>query len=186
MTERTSFYRKLAYLGAHRRPGVSHRLAQRAGDHHERGRQARPDAERASSRPGESRRSRSGQRNHQAGHARPPRRGRQPAVGESQLLQEGRRLDEPHRHARTTGQAAAELHHVLEIPGVESNVQRLGRVRRLPRPLLLRSPRHQFLQEGEHYNTDNPQLLWDLGWFIGQKIGRADEYVQYRRLFKAR
>jgi hypothetical protein len=42
----------------------------------------------------------------------------------------------------------------------------------------------QFLQEGEHYNTDNPQLLWDLGWFIGQKIGRADEYVQYRRLFK--
>ena len=42
----------------------------------------------------------------------------------------------------------------------------------------------QFLQEGERYNADNPQLLWDLGWFIGQKIGRADEYVQYRRLFK--
>src|SRR4051812_29906959 len=42
----------------------------------------------------------------------------------------------------------------------------------------------QFLQEGEHYNSDNPQLLWDLGWFIGQKIGRADEYVQYRKLFK--
>jgi hypothetical protein len=43
----------------------------------------------------------------------------------------------------------------------------------------------QFLQEGEQYNKDNPQLLWDLGWFIGQKIGRADEYVQYRRLFKS-
>src|SRR5262245_18720622 len=42
----------------------------------------------------------------------------------------------------------------------------------------------QFLQEGERYNVDNPQLLWDLGWFIGQKIGRADEYIQYRRLFK--
>ena len=42
----------------------------------------------------------------------------------------------------------------------------------------------QFLQEGEHYNVDNPQLLWDLGWFIGQKIGRADEYVQYRKLFQ--
>lgn len=41
-----------------------------------------------------------------------------------------------------------------------------------------------FLQEGERYNVDNPQLLWDLGWFIGQKIGRADEYVQYRDLFK--
>jgi hypothetical protein len=43
----------------------------------------------------------------------------------------------------------------------------------------------QFLQKGEKYNADNPQLLWDLGWFVGQKIGRADEYVQYRRLFKA-
>jgi hypothetical protein len=42
----------------------------------------------------------------------------------------------------------------------------------------------QFLQEGESYNLDHPQLLWDLGWFIGQKIGRADEYVQYRRLFR--
>ena len=42
----------------------------------------------------------------------------------------------------------------------------------------------KFLKEGEHYNGDNPQLLWDLGWFIGQKIGRADEHVQYRRLFK--
>lgn len=43
----------------------------------------------------------------------------------------------------------------------------------------------EFLKEGEHYNKDNPSLLSDLGWFIGQKIGRADEYVQYRRLFKA-
>ena len=42
----------------------------------------------------------------------------------------------------------------------------------------------EFLTEGERHNTDNPQLLWDLGWFVGQKIGRADEHVQYRRLFK--
>jgi hypothetical protein len=42
----------------------------------------------------------------------------------------------------------------------------------------------RFLQKGEQYNTDNPILLWDLGWFIGQKIGRADEHVQYRKLFK--
>jgi len=42
----------------------------------------------------------------------------------------------------------------------------------------------EFLQEGARYNADSPQLLWDLGWFIGQKIGRADEYLQYRRLFK--
>jgi hypothetical protein len=43
----------------------------------------------------------------------------------------------------------------------------------------------QFLTDGERYNEDNPVLLWDLGWFIGQKIGRADEHEQYRRLFKA-
>jgi hypothetical protein len=42
----------------------------------------------------------------------------------------------------------------------------------------------EFLQKGERYNIDHPQLLWDLGWFIGQKIGRADERRQYRRLFK--
>ncbi len=42
----------------------------------------------------------------------------------------------------------------------------------------------EFLKDGENYNTGNPVLLWDLGWFVGQKIGRADEYVQYRRLFK--
>lgn len=42
----------------------------------------------------------------------------------------------------------------------------------------------EFLQEGVKYNVGNPQLLWDMGWFIGQKIGRADEHVQYRRLFK--
>jgi hypothetical protein len=46
----------------------------------------------------------------------------------------------------------------------------------------------RFLGEGIDHNrenTDIPQLLWDLGWFLGQKIGRADEYVQYRRLFRA-
>jgi hypothetical protein len=42
----------------------------------------------------------------------------------------------------------------------------------------------EFLKDGERYNVDHPRLLWDLGWFIGQKIGRADENVQYRRLFK--
>ena len=41
-----------------------------------------------------------------------------------------------------------------------------------------------FLKDGLRYNKDEPRLLWDLGWFISQKIGRADEQVQYRRLFK--
>ncbi len=43
----------------------------------------------------------------------------------------------------------------------------------------------EFLTDGERSNSDNPVLLWDLGWFVGQKIGRADEHEQYRRLFKA-
>jgi hypothetical protein len=42
----------------------------------------------------------------------------------------------------------------------------------------------QYLDDGIRYNVDNPTLLSDLGWFIGNKIGRADEREQYRRLFK--
>lgn len=45
----------------------------------------------------------------------------------------------------------------------------------------------EFLEQGVAKNRENrqiPQLLWDLGWFVGQKIGKADEAVQYRRLFK--
>jgi hypothetical protein len=42
-----------------------------------------------------------------------------------------------------------------------------------------------FLKEGTRYNENEPKLLWYLAWIIGQKIGRADEHVQYRRLFKA-
>jgi hypothetical protein len=42
----------------------------------------------------------------------------------------------------------------------------------------------KFLMDGEKYNRDNPQILSELGWFIGHKIGRADEKEQYRKLFK--
>ena len=42
-----------------------------------------------------------------------------------------------------------------------------------------------FLKEGTKFNRDNPHLISELGWFIGNKIGRADEHVEYRRLFKA-
>ena len=42
-----------------------------------------------------------------------------------------------------------------------------------------------FLKEGIGYNRDSPYLLDEIGWFIGNKIGRADEHVQYRKLFKA-
>ena len=42
----------------------------------------------------------------------------------------------------------------------------------------------EFLIEGTQYNQRNPRLIWNLGWFTGQKIGRADEHVQFRRLFR--
>jgi len=41
-----------------------------------------------------------------------------------------------------------------------------------------------FLKEGTQYNKDEPRLLSKIGYTIGNKIGRADEKVQFRRLFK--
>jgi hypothetical protein len=43
----------------------------------------------------------------------------------------------------------------------------------------------EFLRQGIGLNRREPRLLGRMGWFIGQKIGRADEKAQYRRLFKA-
>ncbi len=44
----------------------------------------------------------------------------------------------------------------------------------------------QYLQEGLRYNELEPRLAWYVGWFTGQKIGRSDESVQFRRLYKDR
>lgn len=41
-----------------------------------------------------------------------------------------------------------------------------------------------FLKEGTQYNKNEPRLLSKIGWTIGNKIGMADEHVQYRRLFR--
>ena len=41
-----------------------------------------------------------------------------------------------------------------------------------------------FIIGGTKYNANEPRLLYDIGWFISQKIGRADEHKQYRKLFK--
>ena len=43
----------------------------------------------------------------------------------------------------------------------------------------------EFLRQGISYNQREPRLLGRMGWFIGQKVGRADEKKQFRRLFKA-
>lgn len=42
----------------------------------------------------------------------------------------------------------------------------------------------EFLILGTHYNRDEPGLLSQIGWFTGQKVGRADEQKQFRRLFR--
>ena len=42
----------------------------------------------------------------------------------------------------------------------------------------------EYLMEGIGYNRDHPRLLDDLGWFTGNKVGRADEHEIYRKLYK--
>ncbi len=41
-----------------------------------------------------------------------------------------------------------------------------------------------FLEDGTRYNENEPRLRWEIGWFTGYKIGRADEHKQFRRLFR--
>ena len=41
-----------------------------------------------------------------------------------------------------------------------------------------------FLKEGTQYNRDEPRLLSKIGYQISQKIGRADEHLQFRKLFR--
>jgi hypothetical protein len=41
-----------------------------------------------------------------------------------------------------------------------------------------------FLREGVRHNSQEPVLYWELGWTFGHKIGKADEYVQFRRLYR--
>ena len=71
--------------------------------------------------------------------------------------------------------------------GLELVLQRLRLLRRLTGDKyywVIRGIR--FLQDGVRHNEREPRLLWDIGWFISYKIGRADERRQYRRLFTAR
>ena len=41
-----------------------------------------------------------------------------------------------------------------------------------------------FLKEGIQHNERQPRLPWELGWMMSQKIGKADEHKQFRKLFK--
>jgi hypothetical protein len=42
----------------------------------------------------------------------------------------------------------------------------------------------EHLKKGITYNRHEPILVWDVGWFISQKIGKSDEHKQFRRLFR--
>ncbi|HEX4143182.1 MAG TPA: hypothetical protein VHY91_06505 [Pirellulales bacterium] len=42
----------------------------------------------------------------------------------------------------------------------------------------------EFLQKGIEYNANDPRLMSGVGWFAAHKIGRSDEHVQFRRLFR--
>ena len=41
-----------------------------------------------------------------------------------------------------------------------------------------------YLIDGTRFNRSMPSLLQEVGWFFQHKIGRADEYRQYRELFR--
>ena len=41
-----------------------------------------------------------------------------------------------------------------------------------------------FLKEGTHYNDREPRLLSEIGITVARKIGRSDEHVQFRKLFR--
>ncbi len=41
-----------------------------------------------------------------------------------------------------------------------------------------------FLIQGTLYNAKEPRLYHTVGWYFGQKIGRADEHRQFRELFR--
>ncbi len=43
----------------------------------------------------------------------------------------------------------------------------------------------KFLKQGKELNAGEPRYTSRIGWFIAQKIGKADEHRQFRRLFKA-
>jgi hypothetical protein len=42
----------------------------------------------------------------------------------------------------------------------------------------------KYVHDGQAYNQRDARLVWDEGWFTGHKLGRADEFLQFRRLFR--
>lgn len=44
----------------------------------------------------------------------------------------------------------------------------------------------EFLYDGTTKNKREARMMWDMGWFTGQKIGRSDEHREFRKLFADR
>jgi len=42
----------------------------------------------------------------------------------------------------------------------------------------------RFLQRGRLRNRKSPDILWNIGWTFFQKIGKSDEHVLFRKLFR--
>ena len=42
----------------------------------------------------------------------------------------------------------------------------------------------EFLKRGLEFNNTDPRFLARIGWFYGNKIGKADEHKEYRELFR--
>ena len=135
--------------------------------------------------PGRPGRNRSRRRIDEAGHAGNARRGGQPAVGKGQRLQD--EVEDWDNLSATLNQITKlqpnfisvwefQAHNLSYNVSVEFDDYR-HRYHWVKKGI-------SFLIDGIRHNRDNPRLLHQTGWFIGQKIGRADEHVHFRRMFR--
>lgn len=44
----------------------------------------------------------------------------------------------------------------------------------------------EFLYDGTTKNRREARMIWDMGWFTGQKLGRSDEHREFRKIFSSR
>ena len=89
------------------------------------------------------------------------------------------------RHAQPDHQAPAQLRQRLEQPGAGTSPTTSRSSSTTTASATAGSSRASTSsRRASSYNEREPRLLWDIGWIISQKIGRADEHKQFRKLFK--
>ena len=135
--------------------------------------------------PGDAGRNRSYQPNHATRHAGPARRGGADSLGTGARSIKRTKIGTAWRRCRTNHPAAAEFLVGVGFSRAQSVVQHFGGVRRLPRSILLGDEGHRISQAGDwNINATDPRFLARIGWFYGNKIGKADEHKEYRELFR--